>query len=273
MASFDIIEAAGKGYFLIWRERRYLIRLALVPVLLKFTCYMTVLGLGWQANMIRYSLVMLPRYFAEGWLFAHIIRLIFFQQRWPFRPSGNAVEDMRALEDRARGVTAGTLCYVVIKFISGGLLALGTLGVPAEGPAKDAVPLSAAEPGLLAFVVSVLLVFAAIWALRLMWLYIPAAINYSLIACLRKLNGFTSSLYLLGTWMICYIPLFFTTLLIMDVFMQGWQGQEDSFGALLSGYIANLFYIVVDTLIGMISTAGIAYGLGVVLFGQKKEES
>lgn len=275
MASFDIIESSGKGYALVWAERKYLLRLALVPILMKFTCLMVLIGLDWQTDMVRHSLVMLPSYFFEGWLFAHLIRLIYFEQRWPFRPTGNAVKDMRVLEDRARGVTAGTLTYVVVKFLVGGFIALAMTTVPEEMRGDGGIPTappvsSGSEPGLAEFFAAVLLIFIMLWAFRLLWLYIPAAINCPLREYLRKINGFSSSFYLLGTWLVCYVPLFFLMLLIMDAVFQP-LGSTGEAGTLLGGYLLSLFHVVADTVIAMIATAGLAYGIRDVLRGKRKK--
>ena len=94
MASFDIIDAAGRGYSKVWEEKTYLYQLAVIPVVIKFVCYLTIQALDWEENFIRQALVMLPSYFADGWMLSHFVRLIFLDQRWPFKPSGDPEKDM-----------------------------------------------------------------------------------------------------------------------------------------------------------------------------------
>ena len=122
MAAFDVIEAGGKGYSFAWAERRYLLRLALVPLLIKLVCHTVVLTFEWQTDFMRQALVMLPSYFADGWLMAHLVRLVFLEQRWPFRPTGNKEQDLTVLEDRARGVLSGVLVFALIKFLLAGVV-------------------------------------------------------------------------------------------------------------------------------------------------------
>lgn len=205
MASFDVIDAAQYGYRQIWAERRYLMRLALVPVMVKFVCLVTVMALDLGNNYLRQALVFLPDYFTEGWMLAHVVRLAFLGQRWPFRPTGDNTADEMILRDRFSGVMAGTLVYVLIKFFATGLLHFLLAAEAEMTRAAEAQQLS----GGVFFLVLGLLV-AMIWAVRLVWVYIPVALNFPVRDYLRAVGrGLMPSFYLLGAWLVCTIPLVF----------------------------------------------------------------
>ena len=112
MAYFSVMEATNFGYRLTWQERRYLVYLAAIPFLIKFICHMTVVMLDWRSQFMRQAIVMLPSFFAYGWMLAHVTRLIFLDQRWPFRRSGDDEKDRLIMADKTQGIMAGTLAFV-----------------------------------------------------------------------------------------------------------------------------------------------------------------
>ena len=208
MASFDIIESAGRSYKLFWEQRAYLVRLAAIPVLLKIISWNVVLALGWEFNYVRQAMVMLPSYFAEGWMVSHFIRLIFFDQTWPFKPTGNVNKDMEQLHNRALGIMRGTLCYVLIQFLLTGLVAIIYEFMQGQPETIDPNSLSN-ETTFIMFFGSTVLLGLIIWSFRYVWFYIPAAINQPLKAFNHKIREFKTSLYIIGVWLICFVPLIF----------------------------------------------------------------
>lgn len=204
MAAFDVIGSAAKAYRFTWAERHYLARLAIVPVMVKLVCFVVIMSFGWEREFIRQAIIMLPSYFTEGWLLSHTVRLIYFGQRWPFRPTGDKASDNSVFRDRARGISAGTIFYVLLRFIQNGIFALAQSKSYVEG---DTVAAAAPEPTLILFVLSLALLAAAVWTFRFFWLFIPAAANYPIRNFIRRINGFSTSINLIATWMICFFPL------------------------------------------------------------------
>jgi len=248
MASFDIIDSASAGYALVWGERSYLVKLAAAPFLIKLVCCIVVVLLGWEHNTLRQALVMLPSYFADGWLFSHLTRLIFFDQRWPFRPSGNTERDMQVLRDRALGIMRGTLTFVVIRFLMAGITAILQMGNAGANAEAQQVTFGM-------FAGSLLLLAAAVWAFRLVWLYIPAAANYPLRRFLQDVGGYGISWYLIGIWLFCFIPPFFIIKLILTVII----GPAQPGPELL--FLTTSVSVLLDLLIGTFSTAAIALAI------------
>ncbi|PJB71376.1 MAG: hypothetical protein CO093_05360 [Alphaproteobacteria bacterium CG_4_9_14_3_um_filter_47_13] len=264
MASFDIIKSVGSAYQLVWKERRYLVRLAAIPFLIKLVCYIVIVALGWEENFLRQAIIMLPSYFADGWLFCHLVRLIFLDHRWPFRPSGDTDKDMALLQDRAAGIMAGALTFTVIKFLLAGITfviyEIGQTSLNAES--QDVNP-------AVFFLMLGFLVFS-FWGFRFLWLYIPAAINYPLKRFLHNLGGYTASWYLIGTWLLCFLPLFFIFGKFISIIGATVEGQTISIEV---QFLAIFFHILLDTGVGLLATAAMAIGFKDQMFSNGKQKN
>ena len=253
MNSFDIIESASKGYRLVWEERGYLVKLAAVPFLIKMVCFTAVALLGWEQHYLRQALVLLPSYFADGWLVAHLVRFIMFEQRWPFRPTGDTEKDMQVLEDRALGVMRGTLMFVVIQFLMAGITHVahqsGSAGMSIEGE-------QATSLGVFFLALAFFIFF--FWAFRLVWLYIPAAMNYPIRHFLIDLGGYSASWNLIGTWLLCFLPAF----LILGKLLTVIVGSAESAAAISfeTHFLIIFVQVILDIIVSIIATAGMAYG-------------
>ncbi len=255
MAAFDFIDAAGHGYKTIWKERSYLMGLAALPILVSLLCHLALMLSGWDQYIFRQALVLLPSFFANGWMVSHLSRLIFLGQRWPFRPSGNETKDIAALEDRARGIVSGTLTFVLINFIMIGAIGFYQLLT------KDYTP----PPGgpenlpLIYYISAIGMMLALIWLFRLVWLYIPVAIGYPLRRFMRDISGIATSFYLVATWIIGYIPAIFLFFNISASVLEPYsEGAAADLPFMVELFMA-IFSVLVDTIVLLITTAGIAY--------------
>lgn len=256
MASFDVIDAAMQGYRQIWAERRYLARLALVPVLIKFVCTVTVLSLGIEQNFLRQALLFLPDYFTEGWLLSHVVRLQFLGQRWPFRPTGDNAADEIVLRDRFRGVMGGTIVYVLTRYLFAGALHVMQTAQTAAMIAPDATEL---PPGALGGIIVLAVMFIVfLWAFRLMWVFIAAALNVPVRDFLGILGrGFMPSIYMIGAWLVCFVPLMFVFRLAGS-FIVGLAGGEMSTGL---HFVLVFGQVIVEAASVIMSTIAIGWGV------------
>ena len=143
MASYNVTDSAMKGYALVWNERAYLFRLAIFPLLIKFVCAMTVIINGFEFDFVKQALLMLPSYFADGWVMSHLVRLIYLGQRWPFRPTGQPQNDMAMLRDRAGGIMAGTVSFALIEFLKTGMVGFMFIGAMPPGSGTSSRPRNA----------------------------------------------------------------------------------------------------------------------------------
>lgn len=249
MASFDIIDASGRAYRLIWAERAYLARLAFVPLVIKIVCFGIVLAAGWQDRFLLQALVMLPSYFADGWMVSHLVRLIYLGQRWPFRPSGDAARDAEMLQTRASALYAGTLAFVVTKYLITGYTAF-IYGLSLQFREHQDNP----DPGIATALLIIMIV--TIWAFRFIWLYIPVALEYPLKRFIGALRGYRLSFQMMGVWLVCFVPVFAL-----------FQILGGAFPAATS--IAVVLAVLMDTVSSLLATAGIAFGLYELITGQK----
>lgn len=248
-APFDITDNAVQAYRQIWAERHYLLRLAIVPVLVKFVCAVVVMSLNIESELLLQGLAYLPSYFTEGWMLAHLVRLVFLEQRWPFRPSGDNVADEALLRERFRGVMGGMLTYVLASFLLAGFMHLfmmsGTYGASDKGSAN-----------IVGFMISLVLMGRMLWGFRLFWAFVPAALNYPVRDYLYALGGMRSSFYMLGTWLISFLPIVFLYLLFASFIM----GMIGVLSAEMK-FVFALGQIVAETASMMVSTVGIGFAI------------
>lgn len=254
MAMFDIIEASGYGYQTAWQERRYLWRLARVPLIIKCICVFLILRFDWSALHLKSTLLLLPTYFADGWVFSHYTRLIFLNQRWPFRPAGDEAADRQALAERAHYILAGTLTFALFHFLQGGLMAW----IVSLFDAANAYNYDKPPPVLLAMSFLGTAAFG-IWFMRLLWFYIPAALGYSLRQCLRDLRGMMTSVLLMVLFLICQVPL--TVLQLMIDSPANFDFLHPATQSAAATLYVSVAEATIDTVVGLISTGAVAYAM------------
>jgi hypothetical protein len=254
MASFDIIEASGKGYRLVWQERGYLARLAFIPVLVKLICYTVAVVMGWETQFIRFSLAMLPSYLADGWMLAHLVRLIFLGQRWPFRPGPDPEADAFNLAERALGVSRGIAVFALTRLLLAGIVSYGyeRLSAPYLAHPQEPPP-----PHFVLF--APVLLLATLWGFRLIWLHIPAALNYPLRAFMRDIRGFSTSLHMVAVWLISMLPPILLYIFIVSLLMS--PVRDAAHLPSLIEFTLNIVHVVLDTIITLIATASVSYGM------------
>lgn len=257
MAHFDIITAASDAYKTSWNERRYLARLVAIPFVLKFVCFVLAAGIaGGENSYLRFMLIMVPALLAEGWMLSHYVRLIGFGHRWPFLPTGDMEADMNMLSIRARGILSGMIVYVLINLAVGFIIAMGANYLQAyipEGASPDTIQI---PPHVT--VLFLLFIGFAFWGFRLQWLYIPYALNLDAKTYLLKLRGVSSSLHMIGVWLMCFIPSFLILRVLAEVFSSAAQA---GLGAGAASFVVMFATAVADTLKAILTTAGMTYGL------------
>lgn len=292
MATIDIIDTAARGYQLVWAEHSYLMKLATVPLLIKFVCDVAIFALGWDVNLLRMTLAMVPAYLAEGWMLAHLVRLIFMGQRWPFQPTGDISRDLPVLQEKARGIMGGMVLYTLIKMAIGAFAAYGYSLAEASGGttmvAKHAVgeaasnaaaagggglpatsgshdnPIStgtAPEPSGLAALLSLMGLVVMVWGFRFLWVYIPVALNMQVKEYAKRIGGFGSSLQMIGIWLISFLPFFF----VSGLFFSFVYAALNSFAPDLALFVFSLGRAAVDTILSLLVTAAMGFGIAALL--------
>ncbi len=269
MAKFDILTAAGSAYKESWDARRYLLRLAAVPFALKLFCfafatmYARPTGLE-EGNYILFMLFMIPALVAEGWMLSHYVRFLILRQTWPFRPTGDFDTDIALLSERARGILGGMIVFVLINMGIGFLNDVISRTMLPYIPVEVGAP-SAEIPAPLAFA-SILILVMMFWGFRLLWLHVPLALNMGFKTYLAGVKGASTSLHMIGVWLLCFVP-FIVVLKILSVVVAAPVTLTLGEGA--GTFVMAILSVLADTLKSIVTTAGIAFGLREIFTAKK----
>jgi hypothetical protein len=253
MAQFDIITASTKSYKTCWQARPYLLKLALPPFLIKVACLVFAAAFAEKGETVSFLFFMLPALFAEGWMLSHFVRYLQLGQTWPFCPTGDFDADMGMLSVRARGVLGGMIVYVLIG------MALGVITLFAQQLltpylSEDALKDPEAIPAYIG-VGSLFALAVMFWGFRLVWIFIPYALNGDAGTYLYRLRGLGTSLHMIGVWVICLLPF----LLILQI---GASVVDAVLGTGPVGYfVITILVAAVDTAKAFTTTAGITFGI------------
>lgn len=253
--SFDIVDAIGNGYAATWRERRWLVRLALVPVTVKIVSLQAILLLGLERNFLGQAIVLLPSFVLEGWLLVRYVRLLVLGERWPEH------QNAPGFRPDPRPVLAGLLIYVLAQFVLRGLVAFMASGVPPEG-----VDVPQIEPDALAFAMAGGILIGVLWAFRYVWLYIPAALGMGLMDFLSAIRGFSVSFAMIGVWIASFLPFLMILGALAGIVFS--PSKADSSSLIVEGAMS-VIQAAFDTIILLVSTAAMTYGIRQMLSAPK----
>lgn len=259
MSSFSVIDTASLAYQTVWRERHYLFRLMVFPLLIKLACFIFALSAGFQENILRLTLCLIPAYLAEGWMIAHFVRLIGFNQRWPFRPSGDMDQDRPQIIMRARGVLGGAVAYTLINMAIGAFIAVMMTVIPFDAAPDDVKPQSA--------LLGLCLLAFSVWAFRFVWVHILVALDIPPQRMLMMLASRGITLRLMGVWGLCYVPVMAGMLMLISLLFSPFVGTESMASAGQFGVI--VVRVAFDTLKALFCTAGLTLAFQYFL-GQTK---
>lgn len=261
MATFDFIEASSKGYKFLWQERHAIGRFGAIPAVLKFIGFIAITYFGIEQNFLRHGLVLLPSFFAEGLLVMYAIRRALYNEDMPFQPHVSAAAPH---PDSSRIIWAGTLVYVLIwltlSFFNG--LAMMGAGVPDGGEVPP-------EPELKVYLMLTWLLVCAVWLFRFIWLYVPVVMGYSMRDYLRKIGGFRISLYMMGLWLVCYLPFVLLLMLFSDMALIAYPAAEGETVSKTYEYVMAAAKIIANLATTVTASVAMAYGIAQVMSGSK----
>ncbi len=254
MAQFDITVAAGKAYTTIWEERTYLARMAMVPILLKIICVLAVVRFAEDGNLLQITLIMLPAYFAEGWMLAHLVRLVILGNRWPFQLTGDDKADAVSLNNRARGILSGMVSFVLINMVIVSFFTFFRIFVPLDIDPEQADPATAG----IAFIV----LLTAFFGFKFVWFYVPLAVNMNPKLYLHQFKKLPMTFYLIGLWLVCIVPAKMLMQLITSTILEsaGVDSTQEALPVITENSVA-VIRVIFDSLKNLFITAGIAYAL------------
>ncbi|MCK5384603.1 MAG: hypothetical protein KAJ29_03435 [Alphaproteobacteria bacterium] len=285
MASFDFIEASAKGYEFSWYERSYLMRAAVPVVLVKLASILIIRFMHIEDQSLLSGLITMPAHVIEALFMVSVVRFIAFREPlFEFSrvmggrpPPDIAHDDKAAMGDaevrhkqdasvftRVAMFKAGVAMYLLIKIVQ-----LGFIGAMLDyGRGLDpGAEVPAPEQNLANALVFMALTGALLWAFRLVWLYIPMAMGYTVSGFLKRIKGMMSSLSIFATWFVTFFPLM---VLISGIFMlSSFVFVSET---ILQLFIYDVIRVFGETLIILVQTVAMTFGFIEVLTNQNKKE-
>ncbi len=281
MASFDIMAATKAGYRYVLDERMFILRLAMIPIFVKFICYFSIISLGLETNILRQGLVLFPAFLLEGYLVCTLLRMGVFTHEAIIQPPGAA--SFEYYRQRGRDIQAGAVIYTLLKLIAS--LLLGVLievlrvyklpegGAALEGALQESAldvsnAASEAPPGSFEqFFLGALFFISALWAFRLIWIYVPVSLGYTLREYMTKIRGFSFSFHIFAVWLMCLVPTGLIILVTSDITI-GLTGHSLE----APSYAYKIFMIgvqcILETIAIIIASVAIGHGILAVLSGR-----
>ncbi|MAM34571.1 MAG: hypothetical protein CMH28_05820 [Micavibrio sp.] len=264
---FDILTATKQGYKTVWDERAYLVKLALIPVIIKIICFFVAYSLEVYQGTFSYPLFMLPAYFAEGWLIAQFLRTTLTGERWPVRVKGSVEEHFDWLVMRARSILACILTYVLIAMAHGGAL---VFLVKFRELAEEQEAALAGDGNPMLVFGALALIGLLLWGFRLLWLHVPMILLVPVRNYLKFLGGMMSSFHMLAVWMLSIIPVFFLMMFITSLALGPTGGALADAPPFLSFLFIGL-NLVAETVTAVIASVAMAALIKplLILYGAK----
>jgi|GEM_PF-3071487 len=285
MASFDFIEASARGYEFSWNERSYLMRAAVPVILVKLVCILIIRFMHIEDQSLISGLVFMPAHVLEALFMVSVVRFIAFREplfefgrvmgaggESDISPEGKAAMD-DAGEKRTQSAPvftgvkmfkAGVAMYLLIKIIQVGFV--GAM-LDYSKTLDPATQIPAPEQNVASALVFMAITGVMLWAFRLMWLYIPVALGYSVRGVLTRIKGMMSSLNIFATWFVCYFPL---VILVYGMFrISNFVVVPETAVQVFAHDIIRIFG---ETLIILVQVAAMTYGFIEVLTQHKKKK-
>ena len=255
----DIVHSSLMGYKTVWEEREYLLKLALVPLIVKFMSTILVYAMEIELLSLRHVLFMVPSYIVEGWMIGQFLRTLLTGERWPMKiPKSPTKEQIGFMLWRARGILGVILCFTLVMLIQGGAAVYMTdlkelLEVePRDTPTASSFPL---------LVAAFALMFFTIWIFRLVWIYIPLAVLMPMGTFLKEIKGIMTSVYMAGVWLLSIVPVMFVVMLFSGLFFGGGDGSLSG----ISGFLTIMLHVFGELLSQIVAITAMAYAFKAIL--------
>lgn len=269
MFKFDFIDAAAAGYRFVIIEHQTLYHLALIPFLVKLVSFVLVVMLGLETAYLTQGLILLPSYFVEGWLIAQVLRLAVLGERWPGSLSGDQEKDAELYQERQICLKSSMIVYVLIKLIAS---VISGLSLESEAYIEQ-VKATSGEPNAISYITAIAVVMLFIWAFRLLWLYIPMALGQRIGDFLRSIKPYSSSVYMMGTWVLCAIPVAFLLLTLSQGLGAMFGLEEGALTPPAYQYIVVLMQAFFELFTAIVSSVAIAYTIATISNPQNKNKN
>lgn len=256
MASFDFIESAASGYRFLMREHALIGEMAVIPLAIKIISFVLITFFELNTNILRQGLILIPSYFAEGWLVACLIRVAIFDDYGRI-PLDNRKQALLILSAQARMLASSTIIYVLIKMA---LSVLAAFIFEADSIYKNA-HVGAPESSSSAFIVGLVFLILVIWAFRFLWLYIPVALGYTINSFVKHTMPLQTSFYFIGTWLLCFVPIAMLLIMAAETLSSLSPTPEGGDPTALSLYGMVIIQAVLELVAAIVTSIAMAYGI------------
>ena len=150
MGKFDFINATSQSFSFCARQCPFLLRIALIPLVIKALSLLIIYAFGLHENFLRTGLLLIPSHFITAWYVCFCIRFALYQETWA-----------HLSDQRVTALSAGIASFVLIQLtlslgtgllITDGIIPNDVLTAPAQG--SDAEPNAMLSLALLSLVVA-----------------------------------------------------------------------------------------------------------------------
>jgi hypothetical protein len=260
--NFDIMDSAGYGYYRVWAERGYLLKLAVIPFLIKFAATVVILALGYDNDILRQGLILFPGDLATGWVLAQFLRTLLKDERWPtILPPDIDERLLDKLLLRARGIVAATLAYGLISlseyFIR--FFLFGQIMGDAPLSERDMTDAKEISPFLLMAVIATGI--GLFWAFRFTWIYIPFSVLMPPKDYLKALGGWMASGKMLVLYFCSMAPIMFLMVMLSRVVYSAFGGNAPEEGTSLAQFLVIFLAVIAETIVALVTTASFVWAM------------
>jgi len=274
--NFNMMDAAGYGFYRVWAERSYLLKLAMFPFLIKLGSTIAVFVLGLESDILRQGLVLLPGVIAEGWVLSQFLRTLLKNERWPTALPQNIDEGLLdRLLLRARGIIAATIAYTLIGLISSFVryIIFGFMFGNFESPGQQVTDMlesgmeqAVTAEGEKATIHPLLalpmlgLLGVLFWAYRLAWVYIAFSVLMPVRDYLRAVGGLMASAKMMILFFCTMTPVMFIVILLSRVIFNAFGGGDDGSDD-IARFIMIFVSVIAEMGIALVTTTAFVFAM------------
>lgn len=221
MASFDFIDAAAKGYDVVFRNFVYLARVAVPVLFITILCFLIIIIMS-SDNVLRAGLVFFPAFLVQGIYCAGLVRFALYNE--PIHVWGSLVPAperssektdglyVQGYRERNQSLQASAVCYTLISMLY--ILFIGFMGdlehaavESARSPEAMSAPPGAENPVLVGLIMLLPILAVFVWAIRLLYVYVPIAMGLGYKDYMHAMRGMMSSVSISAMFMLCTLPI------------------------------------------------------------------
>ncbi|MFK7839790.1 MAG: hypothetical protein AB8B83_05610 [Bdellovibrionales bacterium] len=251
--NFDFLTAANQGFRVTWENRLLVLRLMAIPFLVKTGCVAFIIFMGLEEQLLRHGLVMIPAYFAEGFLIAYVIRTLY---------SGDTLRlDISNARSYYNDIIAAMIAFVLIQLTFAFVVGY-TLSAMPDVPADISVETANAQEqadALKQFLMALSVFAFLLWAFRFAWLHVVIAMGVPLSAFLKRVQSFWSVIPMLGCWLAVMMPLMFITFFVSQILGSALPDLESE-SAMLTRFLLSVFQAGCEIVVNLIAALAMSYG-------------